>query len=770
MTATSILAAFVSSAVFYAGAAAVSVPIIIHLLARRRFRRVRWAAMDFLLEAERQNRRRVRIEELILLTLRCLAAFLVGLVLARWYVQPRGLAAVLGGAARTERIVLLDDTFSTGYRSDRGTVFDEARSAVLRLCRWIEQQSPQDSLTILLASRPETPVVQTLSLREVASEDLRSRLDRLRPSERGPCLREALAGVRKLLDARGEAANAAVYVVSDFQAADWARPDESATAGASGSPAAALAGWSGGRRSLRLVLVDVGMDEVSNAGIASFVPDQPQVIAGVPARFVATVANYGRTEVSVGSLRLFVDEASQPPVPVPPLKPGQGVGVPVELVLPSPGPATITAELPDDRLAADNRRYLAVDVQRAIRVLIVGGTSEAAGAKDEAPVLAVALRPDGPVFSGVEVEGIDENALDDANLGGYHAVVLTNVYRITESSAAQLERFARAGGGVVFFLGDQVDAELYNRLFYRDGGGVLPARLGEVVEAATAAGCRFTSPDFTHPVLRGFAGVDTPFFDGILTRKFVAVFPAVPSSRPATASAPASLPATQPIERAAARVLLAYDDADRHPAMIERPFGWGHVVLFTTSADKAWTNFPDWFTYVAMMQELIQFVARPAESPDDAGSVLVGSPIVLSLEPGRFDPAATVRTPAFPDEPEATIQARLEGAEAAARLTWTNTARAGVYRFALRETGGQATPRMAVVNVDPRESALARCGEAALRESLTEVPFTFVRGDELTRDDSDDARRETWPAVLLVLAAVLMAESALAWWFGARKT
>ena len=64
-----ILAAVVSPALLWAGAAAVSVPIIIHFLTRRRFQRVRWAAVDFLLEANRENRRRVRIEELILLAL-----------------------------------------------------------------------------------------------------------------------------------------------------------------------------------------------------------------------------------------------------------------------------------------------------------------------------------------------------------------------------------------------------------------------------------------------------------------------------------------------------------------------------------------------------------------------------------------------------------------------------------------------------------------------------------------------------------------------------
>lgn len=768
------LAVFVSSAAVYAGAAGVSIPILIHLLSKRRFHRVRWAAMDFLLEAERQNRRRVRIEQLILLALRCLAMLLIGVLLARWYVPPRGLAAMIGGTARTQRVVVLDDSFSMGYRAEGGTLFDAARASVLRLAQWLQQASPQDSLTILLASRTEPPIVNVLKLGESGIEDLRSQLDRLKPSDRGGCIRDGLIAVRKRLDSQSETVNAAVYVVSDFQTVDWLAAAEDGAGRApgglsSGGPLAPLADWPNERRTLRVLLLDVGIDGAANTCASSFTLDQPQIVAGVPARFLAPVTNYARTEANIASLRVYVGEASQPPVPVPTIRPGQTVGVPVELTLPSPGPASITVELPDDRLVVDNRRYLAVDVQRAIRVLLVNGQGETGAAREDTPLLAVALRPEGPAYSGNEVETIDENALEDVNLAAYHVVILANVFRLTDSVVTQLERFARGGGGVVFFLGDQVDPDLYNRLLYRAGAGLLPARLGEPIEAQRAeAGFRFVDPDFTHPLLRNFAGSDVPFFDGILTREFVACTPAGATSRAATSSA-ATAPASAPAEGAAVRVLLSFDDADRHPAVVERVFGRGRAVLFTTTANKVWTNFPDWFTYVAMMQDLVQHVARPGDASIPQSDVLVGSPIRLQLEAGRFDPQATVRTPTYPGEPESTVEARPDGPEGAVQLSWPNTNHAGVYQFGLQETGGQAVMRLAAVNVDSRESNLAHCDEQALGQSVAGLPVTYVRGGEMLRDDSADAKQEMWPAVLLALVTVLMTESALAWWFGARQ-
>ena len=78
------------------GFGAVSIPIIIHLLNRRRFRVVRWAAMEFLLAANRQNRRRVRIEHLIVLLLRCLIVALIVMVMARPLSTSAGLAMLPG--------------------------------------------------------------------------------------------------------------------------------------------------------------------------------------------------------------------------------------------------------------------------------------------------------------------------------------------------------------------------------------------------------------------------------------------------------------------------------------------------------------------------------------------------------------------------------------------------------------------------------------------------------------------------------------------------
>src|SRR6478735_3057446 len=84
LDASSILAVgFVTWGFVAAGALAMAIPIIIHILNRRRFKTITWAAMEFLLRAMRKNRRRLRFEQWLLLATRCLLVLLLGMALAR---------------------------------------------------------------------------------------------------------------------------------------------------------------------------------------------------------------------------------------------------------------------------------------------------------------------------------------------------------------------------------------------------------------------------------------------------------------------------------------------------------------------------------------------------------------------------------------------------------------------------------------------------------------------------------------------------------------
>ncbi len=140
-------------ALFIGGLIAIASPIIIHLLNKRRFKRVDWAAMDFLLEAQKLNRRKIKLEEFILLLMRCLAMGLIGFLLARPFFSSGGGGGLFDGA-RYERIVVLDDSLSMQAKAGGQTSMETAKLALEKWVNELVGAGADDSLTLVLSSQP----------------------------------------------------------------------------------------------------------------------------------------------------------------------------------------------------------------------------------------------------------------------------------------------------------------------------------------------------------------------------------------------------------------------------------------------------------------------------------------------------------------------------------------------------------------------------------------------------------------------------------------
>src|SRR5438094_639796 len=143
---------FLNPAYMIAGAALISAPIIIHLINRMRFKRVRWAAMEFLLKSQKRNRRRLIIEQLILLALRCCLVALAGFLVARY------IGSAIGPGPRdVDHFVVLDDTLSMKDRwkeegEDR-TAFDVGKKKVLEIAKEaLKADSPQHLHLVTLSN------------------------------------------------------------------------------------------------------------------------------------------------------------------------------------------------------------------------------------------------------------------------------------------------------------------------------------------------------------------------------------------------------------------------------------------------------------------------------------------------------------------------------------------------------------------------------------------------------------------------------------------
>ena len=778
------LSGFLFNPTLALGTLAVASPILIHILSRRRFRKIPWAAMEFLLVAQKRNRRRVRLEQLILLALRCLAVFLIAMMIARPFVRPNTALALLGSGARTERLVILDDSFSMLYRSPGSagmgqTVFDQATAAVERLAKWIAGEAEADSLTLVLTSRPEAVSLALPSLSEQNLMRLHDHLTGLSASHRPAEMTDAIASAANLIRSRPVQANTHVYVVSDFQRRDWivpARPGETAPR----SPLAALAELPTEKRVLRAGLIDVGAESPVNAAVTMLTPAQPQTAAGVPAKFDVGVANYTSSPMTDVELANAIAAQTIPPILIPRIDPDRMVRDAIEVTYPNDGSEFLRVTLAGagmDGLALDNTRATAVSVAAAVRVLIVDGEPNADPYLDEVYLLRTALRPQGRAASGNDITVIDDDQLDQADLSGYHVVILANALRISETAKRSLETYVRGGGGLAIFLGDQVDADLYNQRLFDEGRGVMPMAIGRPVAApAGQTGVSFEEWDASRPMLRAFSDSLASILKQVRVTTFVAVDEAsATTTAPAHAltggQAASGTPTTAPSEGngastvGSATVIARFGDPQRSAALVERPFGRGHVLLVTTSVDQEWNDWASSFSFVPMMLEMVQHLARQSDDPDQ---VVVGTPLEFFVEEGKFARIARLRTPDYPNDPEVVLEpvSKPDGRKA---YVYDATDRAGVYRFELTNLAGDPVTQYVAVNLDGGESNLARAGRADLDAALTEMKFDYLRDLSVLSSENAGARRELWWPLLLAAAMVLMAEHGLAWWFGARN-
>ena len=150
---------------FWWGLPLVAAPVLIHLINLLRQRRVKWAAMEFLLASQRRYRTRVLLRQIALLALRTLAV--LGLVAALAQPRWRSAGGIAGGDATTH-LVILDDSCSmgdaTGDEGDletdaaagdtrRATAFDRGRRVVERIAADLASSVGRHRLAVAVTSQ-----------------------------------------------------------------------------------------------------------------------------------------------------------------------------------------------------------------------------------------------------------------------------------------------------------------------------------------------------------------------------------------------------------------------------------------------------------------------------------------------------------------------------------------------------------------------------------------------------------------------------------------
>ena len=776
------------------GAAAVVIPLLIHIFNRSRFKIVNWGAMHLLESVLRVNRRQVQLEQIILLIIRCAIPILLALCLARMVVTEWGpflnrvilplvalgflilvallprfkklfwtlcIACVLfslgsetgiiqlgnekdeehalSGEIPASTVILLDDSFS--MNADGG--FEKARDFATGLLDKLKKGSDASVVRMGGTASPifAKPTSETKTLGERSGE-LIANYDRVN-------LAESLdAGISTVHEGRN--AKREIILVSDFRKADW---DE-----IGGSLSSLRERIENEPVKPAITFIDVGGPSRENVAVEKIELSASSVGVGQKVLVRAELRNHGSYSYDQGDLpvRLHINESTEPiDQAAISLGPGETGQVLFTYKFTEPGSSTLTIEVgASDALDNDDRRSASITVLDRIGVLLVDGSPSDEWLRGETDFLKLALTPfeEAPKKGSVETKDLIEATVvsrenfDPAkHLDNQSVVVLANVASLKQGYAGALTNFIREGGGLWLCLGDEVEVDWYNGILGSVENGLLPLPLRNVGGSQTddSLRTRVVASHFEHPALSLFNDRrNGNLADADLWTWY-------------------RLDESDGNQARATTVLARLETGEAFLA--EKKLGKGVIVQLATSIDGDWTNMPVRSCYLPLVQQIATYLADQVTPPRN---LPVGATLTHFLSEKETGKTLQLNNP---DGTTRNLKAVKRGSRAV--VEFSDTRNPGTYEL----SGENLAKVKFVASASPRESRLDRMTKEELIAKTQSLGTTVDFIDASEKDaleqyvELDGKRRfgrETWKLLLGAVLALVLLELILQRIFG----
>ena len=759
---------FTSSASVWAGlvSAAVLLPVLIHLINLVRYKKVPFAAMEFLLKSQKQSKNYVWLKQLLLLLTRVAALVLALFLISQAGCQEDRIARILGGRS-THHYVLLDDSFSMTDKGDSSnsgtgdastTAFDHAKNVLTSIAgRVSNRQNQKFSLVRFSAG-------------ERADNDAGVRFDlenRLVDSTFGNLLDEAkgnLAPSALAVDARSIISqvsavarqrtdeNPIMYVLSDFRSKDWE------LTGDIESDLLAIK-ESGGA----VELINCTSAASPNLAVVDLQPASNVRVANTPLMMEVKIKNLSDSPITKFRALVNTDMFSQatsptglvkktedlPAIFIQKIEAKETVTRLFPVFFSSPGQHAITVRIPDDAVAVDNSRSCSITIEEKAQVLLIDDANQ-----KHASFVGLALNPN--QLTGIAPEVQPKTFLRDAEaetLSQYDVIYLLDIDALDDAAVRALKSFCQAGGGLAYFLGPKSSVTFYNTLF-GSGDGIFPVELEQTVDVEEDP--QSTSADFLpldHPIFAPVLHQKTSLLDLVDVEKTI-----VPT-REWLLSPPAN-----------AKVIATVRGDQRRPLMVESSFGDGRIVVCTTSAGPIWNNWSRNATYLPILLLLEDYLAGGKNQTAD---LTLSSSLTLAKDATQFLPDATLLSPIPGSEERESSDLKLTAANGNQILqaelpTYNPTGRAnltlpGVYDFWFQESNGAWAVDRAAINVDSAEGNLETIAPGQLLTNLSSVQPTWVNWNQFNPEPDLKPASSLSRLFLLLLLMVFAIEPLLAY-------
>ena len=408
----------------------ISIPIVLHILNKARPKKVNWAAMELLQKTTQQQSKKIKLEDWLLMVLRCLTFLLVALAMMRLvFVNSSDL---FSGASR-ELILVIDSSYSMNHGQYESR-FDLAKKKAMKIVNSLPSGSKISLVTI--GDEPEVLIRH----RDPSEISLERYFAALEAKPEGFGLEVSLSVLDELLN-ESDSANREVIFLTDAQKRSWCENSEST-----------IEKFAELGQKASISLLPLGDESYENLALSDFHMTSGACRSGGFINLSAKIINHGES-LATASIELFHNSNIVDVTSVSSLQPKEERLLRFGVQLESSGPNRFQLSLESDNLEDDNSAYLAIDVPDKLKVLIIEGSPGAGRYLELATQLERSGYAEGLICtvslaSLVSAEQIEKNDV----------IVLADVGDLDEENIKILDEKVRNGAGLLVYAGVNMDA------------------------------------------------------------------------------------------------------------------------------------------------------------------------------------------------------------------------------------------------------------------------------------------------------------------------
>ncbi len=703
------------------GALGVASPIIIHLLAKKRVKRVVWAAMKFLKVTVQRNQRRMNLEDVILLLMRCAFLCLLAFALARPVLRQSG--GMMFGGSETA-FILLDNSGSMSASDGAEERFEKARKAAGEV---LDSLPSGSSAALWLVSDAVSDVVPR------PTHDLAMVRKTIRDARRSDQATDIPHAVRRVIDAaqQQEAAQKHLYFITDAQATGWK---------GTGATRALLEPV---KKEVISRIILVGDSEEQNLAVTGLRIGSALATVNQPLRFEATISNFG-TEAAVNvGVSLAIngeppsDEQMLESVPAG----GESKTISLFATFREPGYQTVTVRISGDRCAFDDSRTFALRVIDEIHVLLVDGQPGTEPRDSEVFYLRNALTPVPLEMRDrffIKTKTVGSAEFESVVLKDFDTVVLANVTDLSPAALNSLDAYVRNGGGLMVFPGDRINTAFYNDRMH-SGTGLLPAAFaeprGEIAppdRQQTFFGLQ--TANYQHRITEPWRDANAGSLGAAQFYKAFTLLPPKASDIPASTGGGA--------------VVVSFIAGT--PAIMEKTVGMGRVVQFASTASARWTDLPVRPVFLPLIHRTLGHILARQE---ELLNTRAGAAFSYALKTDAANRSYALTAPDGKAKPGA-----VELRDGVPLITVADTSLAGAYSAVFADEPEK--PFRFAAQADPAESDLRSVSAADFKALETVTQITrWTPGADLKKSlQTERTGTEIWLWLAVATLALAVAE------------